>query len=100
VTSERHELDELRERITTDASERARFIAGLDDALRERDVEALPTADLVAAAEAPDAETRRSAFAGVAATGAILFAAPAIASRVVLAQVGSEEPCLLLICLP
>ena len=86
MTNERHELDELTDRITNDADARARFITGFAGGE--------PDPQVVDAGE----DTKPSAFAGAVATGALLFAAPAIASRVMLGQVGSGEPCILLIC--
>ena len=100
MTAERHELEELKDRIASDPAERARFIAGFNAARSERGLEPEPSPDMVAAAEEPDESARHAAFASVAATGALLFAAPAIVSRVVLAQVGSDEPCLLLLTCP
>ena len=87
------DLDTLRRSLASDPKQRARLLVGLGDALAERGAATTgPRGEMVAAAATADERTGSALVAGLVATGALLYAAPVIASRVVLAQVGSETP--------
>lgn len=85
------DLHALRESLAADPDQRARLLAGLGDALEERGVaDTGPRAEMAAAAERAEGAAGSALLAGLVATGALLYAAPMIASRVVLGQVGSD----------
>lgn len=93
MPNDHEDLDSLRRSLASDPEQRARLLTGLGDALAERGAETTgPRGEMVAAATRADERTGSALVAGLVATGALLYAAPVIASRVVLAQVGSETP--------
>jgi hypothetical protein len=96
VTDSQHELEELRQSLADDATQRAKLLAGLGDALAKHDAEdSGPRSAMLEAAESPEESTRGGLLASLIATGALLYIPPAIAARVMLGQngTGSPEPC-------
>ena len=87
------DLDELQHLLAEDPAERQKLLVGLSDALAEHDAAATGRwAELAQEAEQPDDETRAGVVEKLIATGAILYAPPAIAARVLLGQAGSVPP--------
>ena len=98
MSDSQQELDGLRRLLSDDPAERQKLLAGLSDALAARGVvESGARAEMLEAVESTDEGDRAGVLETLLATGAILYAPPAIAARVLLGQVGSQPPVVLLV---
>ena len=85
MSDSQHDLEELRRLLAEHPEQRQKLLAGLGDALDARGAtDTGPRAEML--------DKPAGAMEKLLATGAILYAPPAIAARVLLGQTGSPPP--------